>query len=785
MSNIKQIYKSITKYPISSFLNILSLTIAFTGIIILLLYVFNEYSFDKHNKNYDNIYQLQIGKEDGTLPAIMVPFFKKNVPGISAITPILFINDKISAQESEDKTGLFEIPGIYAENDIFDIFTYDFIFGEKNNALIEDKTIVLTKTLSEKLFGKTNPIGKKVNMKNEIFTCTGVINDIPETSSIKADCIISFATLRQNDNSFGNDWTMWSFRIFIKINNNENYNNVITGLNSIDEVNKVLSGVIYITDKEQSLESTNNSFGLQPLSELHFSGSQQFICVNSTVLKVLILLAIILAIMGVVNFINLLTSQALQRAKVFSVKRILGATRTNVFIQIVIESIVISLFALAIAFLIHSLIFPFLENILRINGLDFKGRNYLYLYFVGMAVIYGVIASLYPARYITSVNISQSAKGAFQFSGQGKLIRNILFVLQFTFTIVLIIGSMAVEKQINFWHNFDTGINTENIIYINTSENIRKHKNAFSSELIKNKNILDYTYSQNTPGSVGMSWGRTVDGQNIFMSVWPVDERFIDFFDIKILEGRKFSDNIEADRNKFIVNQTSVKNFNWEKPLEKKIPGFDFESEVIGVAKDINFSSLKGKIYPMQFWLTDEYPDILMLKLSGGNITNLISHIEDTWSKFEPDGGFNYKFLDESLNEQYQKEENIAHFIEFVAIWCILLSITGLLGLAIFASRQRTKEIGIRKVNGATMSETMLMLNKDFSKWIIIAFIIAIPISYYAISKWLENFAYKTVLSWWVFALAGILALTVALLTVSWQTYRVASKNPVESLRYE
>ena len=453
--------------------------------------------------------------------------------------------------------------------------------------------------------------------------------------------------------------------------------------------------------------------------------------------------------------------------------------------QIIIESMLISLSALLIALLIHNLLFQSIEDVLQIDGLSFAGREYWYFYFIAMAIVYGFVASLYPARYITSTHIAQSIKGIMKFSGKGKRIRNILLVLQFSFTIMLIIGSIAINKQIFFWHNFDTGINTESIVYLNTTRNIREHSEAFAKELLKDYNITDYTYSSFVPGAVWMKWGRTIDEQNISITCWPVDERFLDFFDIEIIEGRKFSKNIEADKNKFILNEAAVKEFNWDKPLEKIMQGFDFEGEIIGVAKDFNFSSLKEKIQPMQFWLTDGRKYKILLKIHNGNITQTIKHIEKTWNNFEKEATFDYTFLDEKLQAQYSREEGIAYFIEFVALWSILLSITGLLGLALFIARQRTKEIGIRRANGASIKEILIMLNIDFIKWIIIAFIIAVPISYYAVDRWLENFAYKTQISWWIFAFAGILTLLLSIFAVSIQTFRVARKNPIESLRYE
>ena len=774
---MKKIYQSIKRYPVSTGLNVLSLIIAFSGIITLLLYISFENSFDKHNENFETIYKIQVGKDGSSVPAVMSKVIKRDVPEISAITPMWFNNSLFSLPNNNDKSKFYSKSMMYVNNDIFDIFTFDFIIGSKENALTKPNTIVLTESLASLLFGSANPVGKEIDIQNQTFICTGVIKDLPKTSSFQTDCLLSFETLLQQENQWVNLWSEWSFVIFAKINKNENPANITNKLNSIE--------VIVEKYKKEGESTLDDFFYLMPLKDLHFSFTGLFSYVNKTVLNVLYLLAFILAIMGIVNFINLLTSQSMQRAKSFTIKRVLGASRLNMTIQIIVESIVISLFSLFIALVLHSLLFQTIEDVLQIDGLSFTKREYWYLYFIVMAVIYGFIASIYPARYITSTEIAQSIKGVVKFSGKGKRIRNILLVLQFSFTIMLIIGSITINKQLMYWHNFNTGINTESIVYLHTTSYIKEHSDAFAKELLKDNNITDYTYSSFVPGAVWMKWGRTIDNQNISITCWPVDERFLDFFNIEITEGRKFSENIEADKDKFIINQAAAKTFNWDNPLEKKMHGFGFDGEIIGVAKDFNFSSLKEDIQPLQFWLTNKRYYVIMLKISNGNITESIKHIENTWNKFEQKATFEYTFLDDKLQEQYAREEGIAYFIEFVALWSILLSITGLLGLALFVARGRTKEIGIRRANGASIKEILLMLNYDFVKWILIAFVIAIPIAYYAVNKWLENFAYRTELSWWVFALAGVFTLFISILAVSIQTFRVARKNPVEALRYE
>ena len=497
---VKQIFRTITKYPISTSLNILSLVIAFSGIMSIMLYVSYEKSFDKHHENYNQVYRLLFGKDGSSITAAFSPVIRQNTANISAITPVWFSSGLMSKTLIANKEDFYRISSIYAKNDVFDIFTHKFIFGDKLDALNKANTIVLTKSIAAKIFGDINPVGETVTIDKEMFTCTAVIDDFPETSSIYADCYLSYETLLQQENSFANRWNEWSFMIFLKVNKAENYEDVLKSINSIEDINERF--------KDQIVENNGgNLLYLQPLSEFHYSVGSWFISTNKTTLNVLQLLVFVLAIMGMVNFINLLSSQAMQRVRVFSIKRIMGATRLSVMFQIIIESVIISLFALVIALILHRFLYPFLENILQIGHLDFDGREQWYLYFIVMTIIYSVVASIYPAYYITSADVAQSAKGSFQFSGKGKIIRNTLLVLQFAFTIMLIIGSVAIEKQINYWHNYDIGIQKENVIYIRTTQEIRKHSKVFAQEIVKHPNISEYCYSRFVPGSVGMKWG--------------------------------------------------------------------------------------------------------------------------------------------------------------------------------------------------------------------------------------------------------------------------------------
>jgi putative ABC transport system permease protein len=343
-----------------------------------------------------------------------------------------------------------------------------------------------------------------------------------------------------------------------------------------------------------------------------------------------------------------------------------------------------------------------------------------------------------------------------------------------------------MEKQLNFWNKFDLGFKKEEIVYFYTSAEHSNHSEVLASELTKNQNITGYTYSAFIPGEVKMGWTREVEGKFIEIQSWPVDANFLDFFGLKIVQGRNFEKTSQADENSFILNEKAVSIFGWNKPLEKRINGWGTEAPVIGVMKDFNFSSLREEIKPMMLWYTNQFSSrMLLLKISTLNIAQTMDYIKKTAQSIDPKSQVDIRFLDETMNKMYDKEKKTARFIEFSALWCVLLGVAGLLGLIIFVCRARTKEIGIRKVNGAKVIEVMSLLNKDLVKLIFVAFIVSTPCAWFIMHRWLQSFAYKTSLSWWIFVLAGIMTLGIALLTVSWHSWRSAVKNPVEALRYE
>ena len=771
---MKQLFKTIFKYRLSSILTLVSLVVAFLGIIVLTLYVSYERSFDGFHKNKNDIYLMSFKYDMGSsLPVPMEELIRHEVPEIErSVVMREWWNNEFYRTDQTPRDAIRK-KAMHASADFFTMFDFPLITGDAKTVLSVPNSVVLSETMAQNIFGTADVVGKQLLASGSELTVSGVMKDMPKNTSFNCEAVVPLV-IEENQ-----DWSEWSFTIFFQLKKGADKAVVEKKIAGIERISEILTRIA------ESFSSEAVAVDLMPLSKIHYgSRSYMFAFINKTVLNVLSVLILVLLVMGAVNFINFSTSQAPLRAKSLSVQQILGATKGSARLQIIGEAVILSLTALGLSFIIHSLIFQRLENLFQITGLSFKGRELLYAGFVLFAILFGAIAAFYPSRYITSPPISQAVKGKMLFSGKGKNFRNVLITVQFVFTIALIAASLTIEKQLHFWNNFDIGIDKENVLYLQTSNVLRNSHQAFADELMKNTEIKNYCYSQFLPGRVGMGWGRKVDGKQIQMQAWPIDDRFIDFFGIEMQEGRAFRQG-KADVDNFILNEKAVQQFGWEKPLEKRFEGLGAEGEVTGVCKNFNFASLKGEITPMVFWRTDDRKFNILIKTRGGNFTQIRKYIEETARRFDPEGTFEVHFLDEALEQLYNKETRMARFIEFVSLWTMLLALTGLLGLIVFISRDKVKEIGIRKVNGASVFEVVRMLNKNVLVWLGIAFIIATPVAYYAMSRWLENFAYKTTLSWWIFAVAGLVSLFVALLTVSWQSLRAASRNPVEALKNE
>ncbi|MDO9510409.1 MAG: ABC transporter permease [Bacteroidales bacterium] len=770
---LKLIIKNLQKAGKVTIFNLIGLSVSFAAFMLLSMYLYNEFTYDRYNESYENVYRLEMHREKNgeismsyMLPNPMADIIAENVSEFEHLCS--FAWGPSNFVKESDQNNNFQIYTRAVDSTFCDVFTLRIKSGLRK-PLKGKNSIIISEKTANRIFGHENPVGKTLlaNFK-EPYVVEAVFYELPVNSSFRYEAFCSYPT-----GKWVNDWSEYSFNHFFKAYPGTDF----------EAINNKILKIPAIKSLVEEYPESKVSFSFLPLKDYHFSrsGGNGNLAFDRT----LVLVAVLLLLMAFINYVNFAIASAPKIIRSINMRRIFGETKERLLLALIFETLILISFAFLMAIVLAYLTVSIWPDIFGYE-LILKDYSFIMLYCLLLFYIVGVLFSIYPSRILVSVKPALALKGLISFSVKHSRSGKILTVIQYSISILLIIGVLFIEKQISHLKNYDLGFEKENILVVETTSDIRKQEKSFMDELMKNPNISDYAFSNFVPGGVGMSWGREIEGKQVSFYSWPVDERYMKFMGFKIIEGREFSSNIESDENKFIFNKKALNEFGWtEGYLGKLIPGFDFKGELIGIVNDIKYASLHEEVQPLAFWLTKQRHYQLSLKINGQDLAGTMVHIKNVYSQFEHKYEIKYTFLDEKLNAMYQQEEKQAQLIFIFCLISIIISIVGALGLIIFMCEYRVKEIGIRKINGATVSEIVYMLNRSFVKWILIAFCIAVPISYYILNLWLQNFAYRIGLSWWIFVLAGFMALVVALISVSWYSWRAARKNPVESLRYE
>lgn len=770
---LKSAIKNLKKSGKVTLFNLIGLSVSFAAFLLLSIYIYDELSYDRYNENFEDIYRLNItlerdGKTDSGhfLPNPLADIIGENIPEALAYCSFAWGPGVYSMPDDPSKS--FDLSTRAVDSTFTDIFTLKIKSGAAQ-PLTGQKRLIISERAAERIFGDEDPVGKTLLANfSEPYLIDAVYYNMPENSSIKYEAYSTYPT-----GDWVNDWSEYSFNHYYRFSENVD----------LEAVNQKIKSIPALQEQFEESENFKITYGFTPLGDVHFF--PQFGSGNMVFVKTLILVALLLLVMAFVNYVNFAVANAPKLIKSANMRRVVGESKKRLILLSSLESILIISLSFIIGLLFLTLILQLWPDILGYE-ITFLNYSHIMLYSYFLFVVLGILFSLYPARLIVNVKPALALKGVMAFSAKNGTSGKVLTVIQYTISMMLIIGVLFIERQVSFLKNYDLGFEKENVLVLGTTPDIQKQEEAFAAELLKNVNISDYAYSQFVPGGVGMGWGRDIEGKNVSFKCWPVDERYLEFMGLDVIEGRTFSSNIEADEDKFIFNKKAIEEFGWQDSfLGKMIPGFGFEGELIGLVEDLKYASLHEEVQPMAFWLTKTRHNKLSLRISGNNVAETIAYIQSVYDKFESKYSMDYSFLDERLDRLYKAEEKQAQLILIFCLVSILISIVGALGLIIFMCEYRVKEIGIRKVNGAKVGEIVSLLNLSFIKWIVISFIIAAPLSYYFMSIWLEGFAYRVELNWWVFLLAGIIALLISMVTVSWQSFKAARKNPVEALRYE
>ncbi|MFC2135294.1 ABC transporter permease [Bacteroidota bacterium] len=804
-SYIKIAVRNLKKHAFYSLINITGLVTGIACVLFITLFVFDELSFDKFNKKADRTYRLvsdfmirgnefQSAMSGGPVGQGMMLEF----PEVEQQTRVLprgswFIKHKDITHKEE----LIH----FADSTFFDVFSIEVIAGNKEDALKAPNSLMLSETMAKKYFGEENPVGTILRLDDRVdYSVTGVFKDFPHTSHFRAEFLASASSFEISRTDF---WSNANFYTYIVLKEGADPNDLVEKYPSLlqkyvkPEI-EMLAGVSIGDFAELNLKF---EWILQPLTDIHlYSEYDNEMGVNGDIQYVYIFSAIglFILLLACINFVNLATARSTLRAKEVGIKKVVGSDRKSLITQFLAESVVISLIALIIGLVLVYTLLPYF-NILA-------GKTILYsnvinsttmIIILAIPFITGILAGSFPAFVLSAFNPAIILKGNLSSGVKKGWLRSGLVTFQFTTSIILIVCTLVVFNQLSYIQNKKLGFNKEQVLIVNDAFILRDMAETFKQEVLRNPSILSGTMSGYLPVVSSRSKNGTIpDGDMTSDKFQPiqsfrVDTDYIKTMGMEIVIGRDFSKEFPTDSVAAIINEACAKEFGWDNPLDHTVakyysvnPPAMHKYQVIGVVKDFHFESLKNNIEPVIMYLERSRSNI-SFRFNSANTTSVISHIKSMWEETVPGQPFDYRFLDESFNDMYKAEIKVGDIFGTFASLAVIVGCLGLFGLSAFTAERKTKEIGIRKVHGASVKSVVILLSKEFAKLILISFVIAAPIAYYLMSTWLENYAYRTGLNVWTFILSGLLAMFVALVTVSYHAVKAGLINPAESLKYE
>ena len=789
-----------------SAINIAGLAIGLATCLLMLFYVTDELSYDKFNEKADRIYRvdgdIQFGGNHFVLavaPDPMGPALKKDFPQVEQYVRFRgyggLLVKKGNANINEDRV-------IYADSTLFDVFTLPMIQGDPKTALTEPNSVVITETTAKKYFNSIDVVGKNLVINDTAnFKITGVIKDVPSQSHFNFDFFVS---LSSNDESRQNNWVSNNFNTYIVLKKGADPKKLESQFDAmvIKYVGPQVKQLMNI-DMETFAKSGNfDTYHLTPLTSIHLhSNKTAELGPNGSIVFVYIFsfVAILILLIACVNFMNLSTARSSNRAKEVGVRKVLGSLKKSLVAQFLTESILISFIALILAIGIAWLLLPYFN---QLSGKEL-GRNvfanpWLFPSLIALMLVVGVIAGSYPAFYLSAFNPVEVLKGKVSKGFKSSWLRNGLVIFQFFISIMLIVGTIVIYNQLKFIQSKYLGYNRNQVLIIKNTHSLGNNAKVFKDEILQMAGVQNATMTGFLPTS---DWRNdspifpdaTLDQKKaVSVQVWAVDENYIPTLDMKMVRGRNFSRDFKTDSLGIIINESAAKLLGFSDPVNKQVyylnnfnNGKDVTAyHILGIVKDFNFNSLREQVTPLALVYREQNGSI-SFRINTSNMPGLVANIENKWKLMAPSQPFTYSFMDDDFNNTYKSEQQTGKIFISFAIFAIFIACLGLFGLVTYAAEQRTKEIGIRKVLGASVGGIVGMLSKDFLKLIIIAMLIAFPLAWWAMYTWLQHFAYRISITGWVFVIAGGIALLIALLTVSVQAIRAAIANPVNNLRTE
>jgi len=790
----KTAFRNLWKNKASSFINILGLTIGLSCCLLIGIYIRHELNYDSFEQKGDRIarvimaYKFDGGNDfkKGNFTSVRVaPRFKQVFPEVATGVRMTSYQRVVKYQDKLIDEKAFA----YADSNFFDVFSFKLLKGNPQTALAAPNRVILTESTAKRYFNDDNPIGKtlRVGSDTSLYQVTGVMKDCPSDSQIKFDFLASFSSLKLS----GYEKTYWD----------ANYTTYLL-LKSEADIAKLQSKIAPFMKKEMQGSGATVDFILEPFKRVHlYSEFDGFEPNNSiTYIHILEAVALMTLVIACFTYVNLNTARSMERAKEVGVRKVIGADYKQLFWQFIGESVLLCTIATILSAVVAAVLLPAFN---QLTDKQLQAGIFLSLPFIGLAVVLiaavSLLAGSYPALVLSNFQPVKVLKGSFKNTGSGQWVRKALTVFQFSIAVVLIVSTFIIQKQLNFIQNKKLGYNRDHVLVLPMDDKMMDKLTVIKQEFKTNANVLSVSRCVSTPVSIGggynMRSAAMPDNQQIAVTANPVDEDYIKTTGLQLIAGEDLTQQDikdvsypEQSKNvyHFILNESAAKELGWtpQEAIGKKMfmdasrPGF-----VRGVIKDFNFESLHNPIRPLVL-----FPEVrgraLLVKVKG-NIPQTIAFLEGKWKELVPHRPFEYKFLDEYFNRLYSSEMRLGKVLNIFAAIAIALACLGLLGLSSYSAKQRVKEIGIRKVLGASSGNIATLLSADFVKLVFIAIVISSPIAWWFMEKWLQGFAYKIHISWWIFVLSGVAAIVIAIITVSFQAIKAAMMNPVKNLRTE
>jgi len=787
---LKIAWRNLWRNKVFSFINVMGLTIGLTACFFIFLYVHFELSYDKFHSKGNRIYQVTCDVKTpsetikgGITPWPFGPNMQRDFPEIEAFTR--FSNANLLVKKGN--LSFQEEHSLFADSSIFRVFDFKLVYGNPATALKELNSVVMSKTAAKKYFGDKDPVGETIQLTGDLMpaTVTGVMEDMPQNSQIKADMLVSMCSLVKLNPGIDEAWGNFGATTFLLLKPNTD---------PAELTAKFPDFVERHNGDERREAKMFYTIMLQPLEQIYLhSDRPAFENGSMTNVYIFSIIAIFILFIACINFINLTTARSVERAKEIGIRKVVGATRVELIRQFIGECVLLCLMAFVFTIILFVALLPAF-NLLA--GKTISTGLFANTWYIGIllvaAISIGLLAGVYPALVLSAFRPVTVLKGRFANSTKGIFLRKGLVITQFAISIALITGTIVVYLQMHYVHKKDLGFNKEQVLVIDTHGDPAKHH--FSEAIADIPKVTSVCVSSGIPG--GQTNGAYSEIQNkqgemqvANLDLYSVDYNFLRQYNMKIVAGRGFSRDFGSDSSHaLVINEAAAKLFGYATPAEaigRSYRQWGHTGTIIGVVKDFHFRSLQENIKPLTMRMEPQDCDMVSVNVAPGNLSGTIAAIERKWKTLMPNRPFNYFFLDEFFDRQYRSEERFGKLFFNFAVLAIIISCLGLLGLASYSALQRTREIGIRKVMGASVTDIVNLLSKDFLKLVLISFVIATPVAWYFMHKWLQAFAYRISIGWWVFALSGFIALVIAIGTISYQALKAALADPVKSMRAE